>query len=61
MTEIHFQGDPHKDDPMYRIENAIAVKSATSMVRSFKQGCSTSFSNAPRSEIDFSVQQRRGI
>ncbi len=26
VTEIHFQGDPKKSDPMYRIENAIAVE-----------------------------------
>ena len=26
ITEIHFQGDAHKSDPMYRIENAIAVE-----------------------------------
>jgi protocatechuate 3,4-dioxygenase beta subunit len=26
VTEIHFQGDPHKNDPMYRIENAITVE-----------------------------------
>src|SRR4029079_4253177 len=26
VTEIHFQGDAHKNDPMYRIENAIAVE-----------------------------------
>jgi protocatechuate 3,4-dioxygenase beta subunit len=25
VTEIHFQGDPKKSDPMYRLENAIAV------------------------------------
>ena len=25
VTEIHFQGDPKKNDPMYRMENAIAV------------------------------------
>lgn len=26
ITEIHFQGDAKKSDPMYRLENAIAVK-----------------------------------
>ena len=26
VTEIHFQGDPKKSDPMYRVENAIAVE-----------------------------------
>jgi len=26
VTEIHFQGDPRKTDPMYRSENAIAVE-----------------------------------
>lgn len=26
ITEIHFLGDAHKDDSMYRIENAIAVE-----------------------------------
>src|SRR5512132_227363 len=26
VTEIHFQGDPKKNDPMYRLENAIAVE-----------------------------------
>jgi len=26
ITEIHFHGDAHKSDPMYRIENAIAVE-----------------------------------
>jgi hypothetical protein len=26
VTEIHFVGDPKKCDPMYRIENAIAVE-----------------------------------
>src|SRR5262245_40304996 len=26
VTEIHFVGDPKKSDPMYRIENAIAVE-----------------------------------
>jgi len=26
VTEIHFQGDPKKNDPMYRIENAITVE-----------------------------------
>jgi protocatechuate 3,4-dioxygenase beta subunit len=26
VTEIHFQGDAKKNDPMYRIENAVAVE-----------------------------------
>jgi catechol 1,2-dioxygenase len=26
ITEIHFHGDAHKSDPMYRLENAIAVE-----------------------------------
>lgn len=26
VTEIHFQGDPRKSDPMYRTENAITVE-----------------------------------
>lgn len=26
VTEIHFQGDPHRSDPMYRLENAIVVE-----------------------------------
>ena len=26
VTEIHFHGDPKKNDPMYRVENAIAVE-----------------------------------
>ena len=26
VTEIHFHGDPKKNDPMYRLENAIAVE-----------------------------------
>ena len=26
VTEIHFHGDAHKNDPMYRIENAITVE-----------------------------------
>jgi len=26
VTEIHFQGDPKKSDPMYRIENAIVAE-----------------------------------
>jgi protocatechuate 3,4-dioxygenase beta subunit len=26
VTEIHFQGDPKRNDPMYRVENAIAVE-----------------------------------
>ena len=38
VTEIHFQGDPHKDDPMYRIENAIAVEKRTVNGQSFETG-----------------------
>lgn len=26
ITEIHFHGDPHKNDPMYRAENAVVVQ-----------------------------------
>jgi protocatechuate 3,4-dioxygenase beta subunit len=29
VTEIHFQNDPRKNDPMYRVENAIAVEKRT--------------------------------
>ena len=38
VTEIHFQGDPHKDDPMYRAENAIAVEKRTVNGQSFETG-----------------------
>jgi len=34
VTEIHFQGDAHKNDPMYRIENAITVETN----KSFESG-----------------------
>jgi len=29
VTEIHFHGDAHKDDPMYRLENAITPERRT--------------------------------
>ena len=38
VTEIHFQGDPHKDDSMYRIENAIAPEKHTVNGVSFESG-----------------------
>jgi protocatechuate 3,4-dioxygenase beta subunit len=38
VTEIHFQGDPHKDDPMYRIENAIAVEERNVNGQKFQTG-----------------------
>ena len=34
VTEIHFQGDAHKNDPMYRVENAITVETN----KSFESG-----------------------
>src|SRR5262245_31655250 len=36
VTEIHFKDDPHKNDPMYRTENAIAVQSRTANGRTFE-------------------------
>ena len=38
ITEIHFQGDPKKSDPMYRIENAIAVDERTVNGTTFQTG-----------------------
>ena len=38
VTEIHFVGDPHKNDPMYRPENAIAVERHESNVKTFESG-----------------------
>lgn len=38
VTEIHFVGDPHKNDPMYRPENAIAVERHTSNGKTFESG-----------------------
>ena len=38
VTEIHFQGDPHKDDQMYRVENAITVEKHTVNGKSFETG-----------------------
>jgi protocatechuate 3,4-dioxygenase beta subunit len=38
VTEIHFQGDPKKADPMYRLENAIAVQEKTVNGKAFETG-----------------------
>lgn len=38
ITEIHFQGDPKKNDPMFRIENAIAVEEHTVNGKVFQTG-----------------------
>lgn len=38
VTEIHFRDDPHADDPMYRSENAIAVRRHTARGQSFESG-----------------------
>jgi len=38
VTEIHFQGDAHKNDPMYRIENAIAVEQHNLNGKTFETG-----------------------
>jgi protocatechuate 3,4-dioxygenase beta subunit len=38
VTEIHFQGDAHKNDPMYRIENAIAVEQRNVNGKVFETG-----------------------
>jgi catechol 1,2-dioxygenase len=38
VTEIHFQGDPKKQDPMYRVENAIAVEQRTINGKTFETG-----------------------
>jgi catechol 1,2-dioxygenase len=38
VTEIHFQGDAHKNDPMYRLENAIAVQEHKVNGQTFQTG-----------------------
>jgi catechol 1,2-dioxygenase len=38
VTEIHFQDEPHKNDPMYRAENAIAVEKRTINGKAFETG-----------------------
>ena len=38
ITEIHFQGDAKKSDPMYRIENAIAVEERSVNGKTFQTG-----------------------
>jgi protocatechuate 3,4-dioxygenase beta subunit len=38
VTEIHFQGDPKKSDPMYRIENAISVEEHNINGKMFQSG-----------------------
>jgi protocatechuate 3,4-dioxygenase beta subunit len=38
VTEIHFEGDPHKNDPMYRIENAIAAEEHNVNGQKFQTG-----------------------
>lgn len=38
ITEIHFQGDAKKSDPMYRLENAIAVEDKKMNGVSFQTG-----------------------
>lgn len=38
VTEIHFQGDAHKNDPMYRAENAIAVEEHNVNGKMFQTG-----------------------
>jgi catechol 1,2-dioxygenase len=38
VTEIHFQGDPRKSDPMYRVENAIAVEKHTLKGKVYETG-----------------------
>ncbi|HEV8134832.1 MAG TPA: hypothetical protein VGP85_09160 [Pyrinomonadaceae bacterium] len=38
ITEIHFHGDPKRSDPMYRIENAIAVEERTINGATFQTG-----------------------
>jgi len=38
VTEIHFQGDPKKSDPMYRAENAIAVEERNVNGKVFQTG-----------------------
>ena len=38
VTEVHFQNDPRKSDPMYRQENAIAVEEKTVNGKGFQVG-----------------------
>ena len=38
VTEIHFQGDTKRNDPMYRVENAIAVEDKKINGTSFQTG-----------------------
>ena len=38
ITEIHFHGDPKKNDPMYRVENAIVVEQIKLNGASFDTG-----------------------
>ena len=38
ITEIHFQGDPKRSDPMYKVENAIAVEERSSNGVTFQTG-----------------------
>lgn len=38
VTEIHFREEPKKSDPMYRIENAIAVEQRSLNGKSFETG-----------------------
>ena len=38
VTEIHFQGDPKKNDPMYRPENAIVVEEQSANGKVFQRG-----------------------
>ena len=38
ITEIHFQGDPKKNDPMFRVENAINVEERTVNGKVFQTG-----------------------
>jgi hypothetical protein len=37
-TEIHFKDDPHKNDPMYTPENAIAVEPRSANGTSYEAG-----------------------
>lgn len=38
VTEVHFQGDPKRNDPMYRPENAIAVQEQSANGEVFQRG-----------------------
>ncbi len=38
VTEIHFVNDPKKNDPMYRVENAMVVEKRTVAGQSFETG-----------------------